>query len=519
MDREQLEAGILTRGREFFATLGNETPSIFKKDWWTGKVMDWSMSHEDFKIQLFRFIDVLPCLTTGEMLNHHIQEYFSQDENVPAVLRFGAKSAGIGGRVGMKMLGKTIRKNLESMALQFIIGNTIPETVKNIERLRRKDFTFTLDILGEATVSEKEADLYADNYKRLLEGLEQAQPNWVAFGTANSALDWGYSPKVNISIKPSALYSQINPANFEGSVEHILDRLKPVYRRVIELNGFMCIDTEMRKYKEITFEVYRRLRSDSEFKYYPHLGLAMQVYLKSSDQDIDHMLEWARQQHLPISIRLVKGAYWDYEIVIARQSGWPIPVYTNKAETDAAFERSAEKILRNHDFCHLACASHNVRSMCSVMELGSRQPPGKGLRHSGRRSRRGGGRDLVNNACRIRDVGKWQVWSGLSHRPIFHHGHSHRSFDLVRSGRFHPTLVQRARSNKIVRHHQGTENARGVADIHCDFNSLLRLLGIGFPHALRHRSLWNDRCFWGRNCRCENVAQTHTRSRGGIPGR
>ena len=371
MDREQLEAGILARGREFFATLGNETPSIFKKDWWTGKVMDWSMSHEDFKIQLFRFIDVLPCLTTGEMLNHHIQEYFSQDENVPAVLRFGAKSAGIGGRVGMKMLGKTIRKNLESMALQFIIGNTIPETVKNIERLRRKDFTFTLDILGEATVSEKEADLYADNYKRLLEGLEQAQPNWVAFGTANSALDWGYSPKVNISIKPSALYSQINPANFEGSVEHILDRLKPVYRRVIELNGFMCIDTEMRKYKEITFEVYRRLRSDSEFKYYPHLGLAMQVYLKSSDQDIDHMLEWARQQHLPISIRLVKGAYWDYEIVIARQSGWPIPVYTNKAETDAAFERSAEKILRNHDFCHLACASHNVRSMCSVMELAS----------------------------------------------------------------------------------------------------------------------------------------------------
>jgi len=371
MDREQLEAGILARGREFFAALGNEIPSILNKNFWTGKVMDWSMSHEDFKVQLFRFIDVLPCLTTGEMLNYHIQEYFSQDENVPAVLRFGAKSAGIGGRVGMKMLGKTIRKKLESMALQFIIGNTIPETIENIEGLRRKGFTFTLDNLGEATVSEKEADLYADNYKRLLEKLEQAQPHWVAFGTANSALDWDHSPKVNISIKPSALYSQINPANFEGSVEHILDRLKPVYRQVIEINGFMCIDTEMRKYKEITFEVYRRLRSDSEFKDYPHLGLAMQVYFKNSDQDIDLMLEWARQQHLPISIRLVKGAYWDYEIVVARQSGWPIPVYTNKAETDAAFERSAEKILRNHDFCHLACASHNVRSVCSVMELAS----------------------------------------------------------------------------------------------------------------------------------------------------
>jgi RHH-type proline utilization regulon transcriptional repressor/proline dehydrogenase/delta 1-pyrroline-5-carboxylate dehydrogenase len=131
----------------------------------------------------------------------------------------------------------------------------------------------------------------------------------------------------------------------------------------------MCIDMEMRKYKEITFDLYRRLRSDSEFKNYRHLGLAMQCYLKNGERDIDLMLGWARSQHLPISIRLVKGAYWDYEIVIARQNGWPIPVFTNKAETDAAFERSAEKILRNHDICHFACGSHNVRSVCSVMEL------------------------------------------------------------------------------------------------------------------------------------------------------
>ncbi len=369
MDPDQIQTRILTRGREFFAALGNETPSIFKKNYWTGKVMDWSMSHEDFKVQLFRFIDVLPCLTTEEMLNEHIQEYFARNENVPAVLKFGAKSAGIGGRLGTKVLGKVIRKNLENMALQFIIGNTISRTVKNLNRLRNNNFAFTLDILGEATVSEKEADLYAGNYMHLLEGLQQAQANWAALGRANSTLDWGHSPKVNISIKPSALYSQINPADFKGSVGHILDRLKPVYRKIVELNGFMCIDTEMRKYKEITFELYRRLRSDSEFKGYPHLGLAMQVYLKNSDRDIDLMLEWARIQHLPISIRLVKGAYWDYEIVVARQSGWSVPVYTNKAETDAAFERSAEKILRNHDICHLACASHNVRSVCSVMEL------------------------------------------------------------------------------------------------------------------------------------------------------
>jgi RHH-type proline utilization regulon transcriptional repressor/proline dehydrogenase/delta 1-pyrroline-5-carboxylate dehydrogenase len=369
MNRDQLEANILARGKELFVIAGNEKPSIFRKDWWTGKVMDWSMSHEDFKVQLFRFIDVLPYLTTEEMLHRHIREYFSEGENIPAVLKLGAKSAGIGGRLGMKVLGKTIRKNLESMALQFIIGNTIPKTVKNLKKLRNEGFAFTLDILGEATVSEKEADLYVDSYMRLLEGLEQTQSDWPALGTNDSNLDWGHAPRINISVKPSALYSQANPADFEGTVGHILDRLRPVYRKVIQLGGFMCIDTEMRKYKEVIFELYHRLRRDSEFKDYPHLGLAMQMYLKNSDQDIDRMLRWARQESLPVSIRLVKGAYWDYEIVLARQSSWPIPVCTVKAESDAAFERSAEKILRNHDICHLACASHNVRSICSVLEM------------------------------------------------------------------------------------------------------------------------------------------------------
>ncbi len=129
MDRDKLEASILACGRELFAALGDEAPSVFNKNWWTGRLMDWSMSHEDFKLQLFRFIDVLPCLTNEQMLGEHIGEYFSEGENVPAVLRLGAKSVNIGGRLGMKLLGSTIRKNLESMARQFIIGNSIPDTV------------------------------------------------------------------------------------------------------------------------------------------------------------------------------------------------------------------------------------------------------------------------------------------------------------------------------------------------------------------------------------------------------
>jgi len=368
LNQKQLNERILTLGTRFFDLIGSETPSIFNKNWWTGKVMDWSMSHDDFKVQLFRFIDVLPYLTTDEMLAAHIREYFAEEKNVPTVLRWGAKSTGLGGKLGTKVLGATIRKNLERMALDFIIGGTVDQTCKNLAKLRKQGYAFTLDILGEAVISETEAEAYARQYMDLLEGLGATQSQWPAL-EGSAGRDWNCAPKINISVKPSALYSQADPADFAGTVNHIVERLKPIYRKVLAHDGFLCLDTEMRALKEVNFEVYRKLRSDPEFKAYPNLGLALQVYLQTSDQDIDGMLDWVRDTKLPISIRLVKGAYWDYEIVHAAQLGHPLPVYSVKAQSDMAFERAVYKILSRHDLCHLACASHNVRSVCAVMAM------------------------------------------------------------------------------------------------------------------------------------------------------
>ena len=139
-----------------------------------------------------------------------------------------------------------------------------------------------------------------------------------------------------------------------------------IYEKIIELGGFLCIDMESSRYKDITLEVFRRLRL--KFRDYPYLGVVLQAYLKATEKDLNDLLIWAQERELPIFVRLVKGAYWDYETVIARQNGWPCPVYTIKAETDAAFERYATTILNHHRICHLACASHNIRSIAAVME-------------------------------------------------------------------------------------------------------------------------------------------------------
>ncbi|UCG14398.1 MAG: L-glutamate gamma-semialdehyde dehydrogenase [Deltaproteobacteria bacterium] len=368
MDRLDLESRIIDRGKEFFATIRGESPSIFDKGWWTGKVMDWSMRNEGFKVQLFRFVDVLPYLTTGDSLSRHIQEYFAdQDLEIPSVFKWGAKTAGLGGRLTGRMIAGTLRSNIETMARQFIIGQTTKDALKTLSKLRKSNFAFTVDILGEATVSENEAEHYQESYLELLDELDKEKSDWKGLGDENPDLDWGYAPKIYVSVKPSTLYSQAEPADFEGSIKAISGRFEPILTKARKMGAFVRIDMEQYKFKDITLEVFRRLRE--KYRDYPHLGIVLQSYLRDTDRDLDGLLEWARKEALPCSIRLVKGAYWDYETVVAKQNGWQLPVYTIKAETDAAFERQAQRILENHDVCHLACGSHNIRSIAAVMEM------------------------------------------------------------------------------------------------------------------------------------------------------
>ncbi len=121
--------------------------------------------------------------------------------------------------------------------------------------------------------------------------------------------------------------------------------------------------------KNITLALYRSLLEEEEFRGYPHTGLVFQSYLKECDRDLRELVSWAESQEQRLTLRLVKGAYWEAESVIAPERSWPYPVYMNKYESDASFERSARFILENHRWFKLACASQNIRSVACVMEL------------------------------------------------------------------------------------------------------------------------------------------------------
>ncbi|MDP6543640.1 MAG: proline dehydrogenase family protein [Phycisphaerae bacterium] len=347
---------ILARGREMLGLIDAAARSGLGRGGWQEWLLNWSMRHEGLKRRIFSFIASLPQADTPRAFGALLKEHFVAHGDVPWLLRAAARAARATGPLAMRM----VRGRAEEMARRFIIGASATQTVRNLTRLRRRGYAFTLDVLGESARSDACGERYVRTYLRLLDRLAAAQNDWTGL-VSGGQFDWGSAPRINVSIKPSALAPG-------GDLAGMLDRAGRIYENVIALGGYLCIDMESLRLKDVTYELYRRLRTDTRFGDWAHLGLAVQTYLRSTDSDLTDLLDWARSQGVRISVRLVKGAYWDSEVAAAEARGVRPPVYTVKAETDAAFERAAVAVLRDHDICHLACASHNIRSVCAVLE-------------------------------------------------------------------------------------------------------------------------------------------------------
>jgi RHH-type proline utilization regulon transcriptional repressor/proline dehydrogenase/delta 1-pyrroline-5-carboxylate dehydrogenase len=99
----------------------------------------------------------------------------------------------------------------------------------------------------------------------------------------------------------------------------------------------------------------------------------IQAYLKDSRDDLADLIAWSSGRRRPITVRLVKGAYWDTETVQARAEGWPVPVYERKAETDANYERCVRLLHDHHGQVRAAFGSHNLRSLAFAVVEGRRR--------------------------------------------------------------------------------------------------------------------------------------------------
>lgn len=355
----KIESAILLKGEQLFNLMDQQPPPVlFSKKGAYARLMDWSMKDPVFKTQLFRFVDVLPTLSSSAEIVRHLQEYLGDK----AVALNPALKAGLAASsFAPALVAAPVKAQIVDMAGQFVAGKDGADLIKQIKRNAKLGLATTIDLLGETVVSNAEADIFLERNLEIITSVSHyfAKDPEPCFSDQGPT---GPLPRLNLSVKISALTPDVHPADPENSISALKKRLRPILRRAIEANALINFDMESYKLKELTLALFKSIFEESEFRTQPAIGIALQAYLRDSERDLLDLINWARRNQRPLNVRLVKGAYWDYETIIAQQKDWTVPVWSKKPESDANFEKLTLILLENIDIINPNFASHNVRS-------------------------------------------------------------------------------------------------------------------------------------------------------------
>ncbi|MFN7020698.1 MAG: proline dehydrogenase family protein [Phycisphaerales bacterium] len=359
------EERVMDHGRRLLESARRHKTGLLSAKFYSDWLMEWSMKDPYFKVQMFRYVDAFPMLRTIDDRFDHLKDYLDQPGvTVPGPIELGIKAGGL----AKGLFVGTVAKQIEGMAGKFIAGTDAASALGNLKDLWNDGIAFSVDLLGEACLSDEEADAYQRKYLDLVNNLPATVASWKPDPRLETD-HLGPIPRTNVSIKISSLSARCDPIDTEGSIRELMRRIVPILEAAGRSGVFVNFDMEQYALKDLTIELFQRCCETVRFE----AGLAMQAYLRSGEDDARRICEWAKRSGRVVSVRLVKGAYWDYQVIHAEQQGWPCPVWPTKRQTDACFERMTDIFLdsapRNpgQSGVKLALGSHNARSIAYAL--------------------------------------------------------------------------------------------------------------------------------------------------------
>lgn len=362
-----LERRTQTIGRELLESARARPPSRLSLRRALDRLLEWSMSDPAFKVQLFRLIDVFPTLSTAEQIQRHLTEYLSVPGlRVPRPIQWAMPAGAWLPATTAAVIGGAIRR----MAGQFIAGADPQAALPRLAGLWHSGVAASVDLLGEVCLSWAEAREYQARYLALLPALAGAARDWPARPVLEHD-HLGKIPRANISVKISALDPKVDPIDFGGTVNRLRDVLAPLLTEAAKEDVAVTFDMEHYALKDLTVSLFEQCAAEFPFT----AGIALQAYLRSGPSDARRLIEWSRETGRQVSVRLIKGAYWDQEMIRADQMGWPTPVWDMKSRTDACFEEMAAELVAaaprrlDDGGIKLAVGSHNLRSIAHCLAL------------------------------------------------------------------------------------------------------------------------------------------------------
>ena len=330
------------------------------------KAMDLASHDAQLKAALFRFVDVVPACRSLDDLARHLTGFLDDVDDRPPALNAALRMSD--SRAGRTALGAAAAAGVKHMAHRFIVGESPKAALPVLADLYKRGVASTVDLLGEATVTSAEADRYAERCADALQTLSTAAQRWPTRELLERDAS-GPIPRANLSVKVSALTPLLKPDAPERGQRDATPRLQALLRQAKALGAHLHIDMESFDSREAVTDLVLDVLGADEFRDGPSAGVVVQAYLRDSPELVDRILDWSARtpREQPLVVRLVKGAYWDHEVVDARQHGWEPPVFEVKADSDRNFEALTRRLLEARGHVRTAIASHNLRSVAHAV--------------------------------------------------------------------------------------------------------------------------------------------------------
>ncbi|MEO1036968.1 MAG: bifunctional proline dehydrogenase/L-glutamate gamma-semialdehyde dehydrogenase PutA [Pseudomonadota bacterium] len=265
---------------------------------------------------------------------------------------------GVVRRLGEPVVRTAVRRAMQEMGEQFVLGETIAEATRRGNALVGKGYSYSYDMLGEAARTFADADRYFEAYADAI----------AALGERATSDDIARNP--GISVKLSALHPRYEYTQRDRTLAPLTDRVLDLARRAKQSRLGFNIDAEEANRLELSLDIIERVLADPSLAGWHGFGVVVQAYGRRALPVIDWLHALAEQLDRQIMVRLVKGAYWDTEIKQAQVLGLEsYPVLTRKINTDVSYIACAKRLLDMRGRIYPQFATHNAHTMAAVLEF------------------------------------------------------------------------------------------------------------------------------------------------------
>jgi len=261
-------------------------------------------------------------------------------------------------RVGEPVIRQSVTQGMRIMGKQFVMGRTVDEALQRARENDNAAYRYSFDMLGEAARTRADAERYFDAYRRAIQRIGESSPK----------LDPIRGPE--ISVKLSALHPRYEYSQRERVVPELTAKLIELAKQTKEMGIGLAVDAEETDRLEISLEIIQKVSAHPDLKDWNGFGLAVQTYQKCALPLIEWLSDMGRDHKRQLTVRLVKGAYWDMEIKLSQQQGLDgYPVFTRKAATDVSYIACAKRLLAEPGVFYPQFATHNAHSISAILEM------------------------------------------------------------------------------------------------------------------------------------------------------